>query len=311
LKSEIPVDILGTYLCCYIISQGGAPMFSPLIAKAKNIAAESSTSTRVHRGTTIEADQVGHGMLRRALMLQHTIGNQATMRLLREQASVDSDANSALPSYSPARSDAPLMSGDHTAEAEGAALAGDTKTSAPNVQDEKGETLAGDAKSVSTSELAAPEWKDYGGFKWWVKWTTDGTSGWIVQKIENHFSGSRADGSTLTNESAGIEPAYYEAWEVANDGSITGSLGQTGNRDRWDRVPRNGTTGSWSIKGTVYFTSADPQKSGFKSGALPIAGSLLSSKSPPAGLSSALLNRGAYSAWNSTGKIMLPGCFVT
>ena len=180
------------------------------------------------------------------------------------------------------------------------------------VAEERSGTLGGDATSMSTSNLSAPEWKDFGEFKWWIKWATDGTSGWIVQKIDNTYSGALADGSTITNASVGVEPSYYEAWEVAANGGITGSLGATGNRDRWERpaMPA-GSAGSWGMTGTVHWTTRDPQTSGFTSGKVANAGSLLSSKAAAAGMSAPLLTRGAHGMWTSSGAAALPGCFVT
>ena len=173
--------------------------------------------------------------------------------------------------------------------------------------------LGGNATSITTSNLSGPEWKNNGQFKWWINWATDGTSGWIVQKIENTYSGTRADGTPITNASVGVTPLYYEAWEVATTGTITGSLGRTGNRDRWER-PNLGSLGSqtsFSMKGTVYWTSTDPASSGFTSPGVANAGSLLSSTSAPAGIGSPLLVRGAHGTWFSDGTPALPGCFIS
>jgi hypothetical protein len=192
------------------------------------------------------------------------------------------------------------------------ALAGETEVTAESAPGASATGFAGDATTASTSDLAAASWQNYGGFKWWISWTTDGTSGWIVQKIENTYSGSLADGTAITTASVGVEPTYYEAWEVAANGSITGSLGRTGNRDRWERPPQpNGSQGNWGMTGTVYWTSQDPARSGFTSGGVANAGTLLSKKAAPAALSAPLLTRHAYGAWASTGALVLPGCFTS
>jgi hypothetical protein len=196
--------------------------------------------------------------------------------------------------------------GDQPSEDAGRALAGARSNAAA-----RSGALGGNASTMSTSDLSAADWKTYGEFKWWIKWVTDGTSGWIVQRIDNTYSGTLADGTSITNASVGVEPSYYEAWEVAANGTITGSLGATGNRDRWER-PRmpNGSKGSWGMTGTVHWTAADPAKSGFTSGGVANAGSLLSKKTAPAGLSAALLTREAYGMWTSTGAQVLPGCWT-
>ncbi|WP_216628850.1 eCIS core domain-containing protein [Microcystis aeruginosa] len=168
--------------------------------------------------------------------------------------------------------------------------------------------LGGNATSITTSNQSGPEWKNNGEFKWWINWATDGTSGWIVQKIENTYSGTRADGTPITNASVGATPLYYEAWEVTNSGTITPA-----NLDQWER-PNLGSLGSqtsFSMKGTVYWTSNDPASSGFRPRGVPDAGRLLSSTSAPVGIGSPLLVRGAHGTWFSDGTPASPGCFTS
>src|SRR5207237_5909982 len=130
---------------------------------------------------------------------------------------------------------------------------------------------------------------------------TDGTGGWIVQKITNTLAGKSKSGGNLSLQTFGIAPSYYEAWQVDGSGNITGSLGKTGNRDKWTRGDRgDGSKGSWSMAGDVYWTSTDPAKSGFTSGRVVNAGSLLSSTSAPSDLRKALLARSAEHACDST-----------
>jgi hypothetical protein len=119
--------------------------------------------------------------------------------------------------------------------------------SAGDGPEEEGMPMGGAASTVGTADLAAAAWKDQGEFKWWVSWSTDGSAGWIVQKITNTYSGTKKDGTAITNASVGAVPAYYECWAVDKDGKITGSLGKTGNRDKWERPALGeGSKGSWS-----------------------------------------------------------------
>jgi hypothetical protein len=186
---------------------------------------------------------------------------------------------------------------------------GDKGGAAPQGQ---AKVLGGDATTISTTELSAPNWTDNGQFKWWVSWNTNGTNGWIVQKITNTYSGKLANGSPITNASVGVTPSYYEAWQVGADGNITGSLGATGNRDRWERPSLGaGSAGNWSMSGLVHWTAKDPASSGFTSGGVANAGSLLSSVSAPAGIGAPLLSRAANGAWASNGEPLLPGCFTS
>jgi hypothetical protein len=199
------------------------------------------------------------------------------------------------------------MAGDQPDEEADAVLGGDGDTTVTT------DSLGGDATSITTSDLLAPQWNDYGQFKWWAQWVTDGKKGWIVQQINNTYSGFLSDGTAITNATVPATPSYYEAWEVSAGGGITGSLGGTGNRDRWERrrMPP-GSNGSWSMTGTAFWTAKDPAASGFTSpSGIPDAGDLLASKSAPPGLSGALLTRNAYGAWDSSGAILWPGSFTS
>lgn len=276
-------------------------MFSPLIAKAHTKAAESSAHSRSRHSSFASTHRFGDGKYQQPHNAVGMAGSSHRFDFSR------------IPIHPPTESDKQSRGGDLQGEVKGKALGGDPTPAAPTpaAPSPPANAPASPAKSISTSNLSAPDWADFGEFKWWVKWITDGKSGWIVQHLTNTYSGSLADGSSLTDQKLGLEPSYYEAWEVAADGTITGSLGGTFNRDRWERPHLEGSTGSWSMVSTVHWTPTDPQKSGFASGSVPAAGSLLSSKTAPADLSASLFNRGAYGAWDSTGKPLLPGCFVS
>lgn len=280
------------------------------------------------------------------LHLQRTYGNRAVQRMLATDARQNSTGsetagiydfptgNSLIPdaersefhasttSFSPSTSSPTgKAAGDQPEEAGGFALGGTPDAGVADAgpaadagtTPDAGAAASTAATSISTSDLSAADWQDNGFFKWWIKWVTDGKSGWIVQKIENTYSGTRADGTAITNASVGVTPSYYEAWEVASNGTITGSLGGTGNRDRWERPALGplGSTLTLSMKGTVYWTATDPATSGFTSGGVANAGSLLSSTSAPTGIGSALLVRNAFGSYSSAGPPMLPGCFTS
>lgn len=210
---------------------------------------------------------------------------------------------SSAPARPAAAGDAGGLGGDLPGESEHLPLGGDDVPGAKATEPGSGVTaVGGDASSIGTADLSAAEWKPHGQFKWWIKWTTNGTKGWIVQRIVNTYSGTDSSKAAITNASVGVVPSYYEAWEVDASGGITGSLGATGNRDRWERPSRgNGSKGSWSMTGTVYWASEDPAKSGFTSGGVSNAGSLLSATKAPAKLSAALTTRSADGTWDSTG----------
>ena len=264
-----------------------------------------------------EANEAPAGADRSIVHLQRTIGNRAVQRLLHSgergggpaAAGTRPGLDSALPRRPAALRTA---AGDQPEEGELELLGGESGGRQAGSHTGSA-VMGGNASTMSTANLAGPQWNNNGEFRWWISWATDGTSGWIVQKIENTYSGTRADGSAITNASVGATPLYYEAWEVAANGTITGSLGATGNRDRWDR-PNLGALGSqtsFSMTGTVYWTNSDPAASGFRSRAVRNAGSLLSSTSAPAGIGSPLLVRRAHGTWMRDGSTALPGCFTS
>ena len=139
-----------------------------------------------------------------------------------------------------------------------------------------------------------------GYYRWVVKLLTNGKNGWLVQKMENTYDETLADGTTRTT---GLPTAkYWEAWQVTANSSILPTP-----KDYWQRGYINskdavGTKGTWSIKGTAYFTKNDITKQGFKKKNVPDAGLLLSTTSNPGKLGKKLLKREQQRSWDSTAK---------
>jgi hypothetical protein len=169
--------------------------------------------------------------------------------------------------------------------------------------------LSGNATRASADNQpdSGPTWDLYGGFHWTTKWDTDGTSGWLVQNIQNEYSGNFRDGTPVTNASGKSDPYYWEAWTVSSGGIFTPA-----SFDNWNRIRIWGSEGKWHTLGTVYWTPTDPRLSGFKEGTVPSAGQwLLSSWTAPADLGPPLLNRSAHASWRMDGSMEYPGCFVS
>jgi hypothetical protein len=161
--------------------------------------------------------------------------------------------------------------------------------------------VGGDATTASTATTSAATWRDHGQFKWWIRWATDGTSGWLVQRVTNTYSGTKRDGTAITNATVGAHPSYYECWPVTATGQVRVSASDARNVDQWERPSLGaGSKGSWSMRGEVYWTSTDPAGSGLTPGGASNAGILLSGFTAPAGLGSALLTRSADGNWDST-----------
>jgi len=152
--------------------------------------------------------------------------------------------------------------------------------------------------NISAANNVAPSWKDNGQFEWVVGFSTTGRSGWIVQKVTNTMRAEDSSGNAITT---GIPtPEYWEAWPVDASGNVT-PVGP-GRNDWWLRPSKGaGSTGHWSMKGQLYFTTTDPATKGLTPGGVPDAGILLSSTSSPGGLGIARLHRYAQGTWETVG----------
>lgn len=152
--------------------------------------------------------------------------------------------------------------------------------------------------SISSTSNSGPTWGNHGHFDWRVGFTTSGTSGWIVQEINNDLTGTGSGGGALPGKMPTRQ--YWEAWAVDASSAITPAIGA--NNDYWIRPGRGaGSKGHWSMTGAVYFTKTDPKTQGFTPGGVPDAGILLSTTSAPSGLGLARLRRYAQGTWDSTG----------
>lgn len=212
------------------------------------------------------------------------------------------------PTRSPSASGhAQLTAGYQPEGSEDSPLGGDGDNGTTDGQQPQVAT-GGVATSISTTTQTGPTWGNNGRFTWWINWVTNGTGGWIVQRIDNTYSGTLADGSPVTNASVGATPTYFEAWAVDGSGTITPA-----NLDQWER-PNLGALGSqtsFSMTGTVFWSSTDPATMGFTPHGVPDAGILLSTTAAPPGLGAPLLTRGAHGTWFSDGSPAMPGCFVS
>jgi hypothetical protein len=163
-----------------------------------------------------------------------------------------------------------------------------------------GEDQAGAATKSTTATTSGPTWSPHGQFAWAVGWGTDGTSGWIVQKVTSTLTGTKSDGSVISPATYGLTPLYYEAWPVDSAGAVTPIRG--GANDFWNRGSRGaGSKGNWSIRGDVYWTNTDPATTGLTAGGVANAGILLSGTTAPGGIGGALQVRTADGTWDSTG----------
>jgi hypothetical protein len=152
--------------------------------------------------------------------------------------------------------------------------------------------------SISTTTNTGPTWNDHGAFDWRVGIATTGTSGWIVQEVNNTLTGTGAGGGALGGWKP--TPKYWEAWEV--DAASVVSPAIAADNDYWIRPTYGtGTKGHWSMTGHLYFTTTDPKTQGFVPYGVPDAQMLLSSTTAPTGLGLARLHRYAQGTWDSTG----------
>jgi hypothetical protein len=258
-------------------------------------------------GATVQRARLDPGSLTptAVLRLQRTIGNRAVGQLLTGPSAPAGALGGLAPGISPDDENA-MIGGLTTAEVSNSeqAIGGvirrqpptTTTTTAP--ASTAAPAAAPAATTISTKTNSGPTWNPHGHFDWRVGFTTSGRNGWIVQKIENTYSGTDSAGKAFTT---GLPtPKYWEAWAVDGSGAVTPAIGS--DNDYWIRGSRGtGTKGSWSMKGEVHFTTTDPATQGFTKGGAPDAGILLSTTTAPTGLGAVLLNRSANGTWDSTG----------
>jgi hypothetical protein len=252
-------------------------------------------------GATVQRARLDPGSLTPAavLRLQRTIGNRAVGQLL-NGSSVPAGALGGLaPGIGP-DDEAATIGGLTTAEVSDSAqtFGGAIRREPPTTSTATG-TATTAAITISTKTNSGPTWNPHGHFDWRVGFSTSGRNGWIVQQVENTYSGTDSAGKAFTT---GLPtPKYWEAWAVDGSGAVTPAVGA--NNDYWIRPSRGASTkGSWSMKGEVHFTTTDPATQGFTKGGAKDAGILLSTTTAPTGLGSVLLNRSANGTWDSTGS---------
>ena len=158
---------------------------------------------------------------------------------------------------------------------------------------------------INTTNTVAATRNPHGQFMWHVGFNTTGVNGWIVQKVQNTYSGEDSAGVALTNARTLTTPEYYEAWAVDAASNVT-PANAAGTNDMWERMNLShppiadaGTKGRWSMRGSVHFTTTNPAAT-MAAGTVANAGILLSSIGPPADIGVARLHRYAHGTWDST-----------
>ena len=165
---------------------------------------------------------------------------------------------------------------------------------------------------INTTDTSAPAWSPHGNFLWHITWKMSGrnvgasTNGWLVQKVENTYSGQDSAGRAIDNARIGATPSYYEAWPVVA-GVVQQPWGGASD-DTWSRpdlsvyppVADGRTKGRWSMLSKAYFTATDPTAHGLAPHNVADAGDLPSSVAAPPGLGLARLHRYAHGTWDST-----------
>lgn len=165
---------------------------------------------------------------------------------------------------------------------------------------------------IDTADTSAAAWSPHGQFLWHITWNMSGrnvgasTNGWLVQHVENTYSGQDSAGHAIDNARIGATPSYYEAWPVVG-GAVRQPWGGTSD-DTWGRpdlsvwpaVADARTKGRWSMTSKAYFTTTDPTVHGLAPHNVANAGDLPSSVTAPPDLGVARLHRYAHGTWDST-----------
>jgi hypothetical protein len=113
-------------------------------------------------------------------------------------------------------------------------------------------------------------------FSWQEKFLNVGAphKAYVIQKIEKNFTFTTAPATPYS-----YTPLYWEAFPLLYNGSQT-------DIDYWQFDLPDGTSGTWAMKGTCYFSEQLP--TGMVVGNVPDAGDLPSTTTQPKGLGHAL-----------------------
>ena len=168
---------------------------------------------------------------------------------------------------------------------------------------------------ISTADTHAAAWNPHGAFNWRITWNMTGknvgatTNGWLVQNVNNTYTGVDSAGAAITTARVGATPSYYEAWPVVAGavqqpwGGVSDDTWGRPDLSVWPTVADAGTKGRWSMTSKVYFTTTDPTAHGLARRNVADAGDLPSSVSAPPDLGVIRLQRYANGNWDSTGSV--------
>ena len=165
---------------------------------------------------------------------------------------------------------------------------------------------------INTADTSPAAWSPHGQFEWHITWNMSGrnagptTNGWLVQKVENTYTGQDSTGRAIDNARVGATPSYYEAWPVVA-GVVQQPWGGTSddtwgrpNLSVWPSVADARTKGRWSMLSKAYFTTTDPTAHSLAPHNVADAVDLPSSVAAPPDLGVARLHRYAHGTWDST-----------
>jgi len=168
---------------------------------------------------------------------------------------------------------------------------------------------------ISTADTHAATWNPHGAFNWRITWNMTGknvgatTNGWLVQNVNNTYTGVDSTGAAITTARVGATPSYYEAWPVVAGavqqpwGGVSDDTWGRPDLSVWPTVADAGTKGRWSMTSKVYFTTTDPTAHGLARRNVADAGDLPSAVAAPPDLGVIRLQRYANGNWDSTGPV--------
>ncbi len=150
--------------------------------------------------------------------------------------------------------------------------------------------LAGPPEQVTTTDAAPPTHGTCRAFNWVVNWQTTRRNGFIVQECINTDRITDCNGQAVPVPNT---PHYWEAWSV--DGA--GNVGD-GGQDTWFRGRRPNTRGMWRFDSNVFVVPELDPAAGFRRGAVPTAGGLLSTTTAPTNLYQPSMTRSQGNTWD-------------
>jgi hypothetical protein len=139
-------------------------------------------------------------------------------------------------------------------------------------------------------------WGRLSHLRWRTRWTTNATSGYIVQEVYTEIREENCSGQSQPV----IWTRYWEAWQITGTNTFSPNA-----FDRWSITLGANRKGTWHKRGQVYIVAALDPAANFTPGGARDAFQLLSTYTQPRNLGTVLRTRGISGEYNTCGHLAL------